>query len=148
MVKPVVPDSLGHVCAVVGKLLLTWGWIQKIVWPWSMDASWIYIRTWYLLTFQHVHMYTGTLSFWSDRQVEGRGRWVKCQHSIFQIKSIVIGCLAMEKPTWREKSGQMAKSQYEYVRKFERDDGCLPNTWMVVRLDGRCFHRCWILNSK
>lgn len=35
----------------------------------------------------------------------------------------------------------MAKSKFEYVRAFEADDVCLPNTWAVVRLDGRNFHR-------
>jgi tRNA(His) guanylyltransferase len=35
----------------------------------------------------------------------------------------------------------MAKSKYEYVRKFETEDKCLPETWMVVRLDGRSFHK-------
>eukprot|EP01147_Barroeca_monosierra_P006592 gene6592-7531_t len=35
----------------------------------------------------------------------------------------------------------MAKSQFEYVRAFEEQDSSLPNTWMVVRLDGRGFHR-------
>ncbi|KAM6471480.1 putative tRNA(His) guanylyltransferase isoform 1-T1 [Liasis olivaceus] len=35
----------------------------------------------------------------------------------------------------------MAKSKFEYVRAFESDDKCLPNCWIVVRLDGRCFHR-------
>ena len=35
----------------------------------------------------------------------------------------------------------MAKSKFEYVRRFEQDDSCLPNTWMVVRLDGRSFHK-------
>ena len=38
-------------------------------------------------------------------------------------------------------SGRMAKSKYEYVRKFEQNDACLLNTWIVVRLDGKCFHR-------
>ncbi len=37
---------------------------------------------------------------------------------------------------------QMAKSKFEYVKKFEQVDSCLPNTWIVVRLDGRCFHKC------
>lgn len=36
----------------------------------------------------------------------------------------------------------MAKSKFEYVRDFEADDTCLPNCWIVVRLDGRNFHRC------
>lgn len=35
----------------------------------------------------------------------------------------------------------MAKSKYSYVRGFEAPDSCLPNTWMVVRLDGRNFHK-------
>jgi len=35
----------------------------------------------------------------------------------------------------------MANSRFAYVRKFEQDDSLLPNTWMVVRIDGRSFHR-------
>ncbi|KAL6043396.1 hypothetical protein STEG23_007976 [Scotinomys teguina] len=35
----------------------------------------------------------------------------------------------------------MAKSKFEYVRDFEADDTCLPYCWVVVRLDGRNFHR-------
>lgn len=35
----------------------------------------------------------------------------------------------------------MAKSKFEYVRDFEADDTCLPHCWVVVRLDGRNFHR-------
>ncbi|XP_013788937.1 probable tRNA(His) guanylyltransferase [Limulus polyphemus] len=35
----------------------------------------------------------------------------------------------------------MAQSKFEYVRKFESDDRCLPNCWMVVRLDGKGFHK-------
>jgi tRNA(His) guanylyltransferase len=34
----------------------------------------------------------------------------------------------------------MAKSRYEYVKLFEKDDSLLPNTWIIVRLDGRGFH--------
>ena len=33
----------------------------------------------------------------------------------------------------------MAKSRFEYVRKFELDDSLLLNTFLVVRLDGRSF---------
>ena len=36
----------------------------------------------------------------------------------------------------------MAQSKYEYVKKFERDEVLLPNTWTVIRLDGRGFHQC------
>jgi tRNAHis guanylyltransferase len=31
--------------------------------------------------------------------------------------------------------------RYEYVRNFERPDNLLQNTWIVVRLDGRGFHK-------
>ncbi|CAK7224154.1 tRNA-His guanylyltransferase [Sporothrix eucalyptigena] len=33
----------------------------------------------------------------------------------------------------------MANSKYEYVRLFEQPDTLLPNTWIVVRIDGRGF---------
>ncbi|KZF22032.1 tRNAHis guanylyltransferase [Xylona heveae TC161] len=35
----------------------------------------------------------------------------------------------------------MANSKYEYVRNFEQPDPLLPNTWLVVRIDGRGFHK-------
>ena len=35
----------------------------------------------------------------------------------------------------------MAKSKYEYVKKFEENDPCLLNCWIVVRIDGHNFHR-------
>ncbi|KAL6257195.1 hypothetical protein P5V15_012124 [Pogonomyrmex californicus] len=35
----------------------------------------------------------------------------------------------------------MAKSKFEYVKEFERDDSCLPNCWIVIRIDGRNFSR-------
>lgn len=35
----------------------------------------------------------------------------------------------------------MANSKYEYVKNFERSDKLLPNTWIVVRIDGHSFHR-------
>ncbi|EXV01943.1 tRNAHis guanylyltransferase family protein [Metarhizium robertsii] len=33
----------------------------------------------------------------------------------------------------------MANSKFEYVRNFEQPDPLLPNTWIVVRIDGRAF---------
>ncbi|KAF4461708.1 tRNA(His) guanylyltransferase [Fusarium albosuccineum] len=33
----------------------------------------------------------------------------------------------------------MANSKFEYVRNFETTDSLLPNTWIVVRVDGRGF---------
>ncbi|KAM4732555.1 putative tRNA(His) guanylyltransferase isoform 2-T4 [Anableps anableps] len=38
-------------------------------------------------------------------------------------------------------SSVMAKSKFEYVRSFETDDTCLRNCYIVVRLDGRNFHK-------
>lgn len=35
----------------------------------------------------------------------------------------------------------MSKSKFEYVRKFELDDRLVPNCWIVVRVDGKGFHR-------
>ncbi|XP_033102801.1 probable tRNA(His) guanylyltransferase [Anneissia japonica] len=35
----------------------------------------------------------------------------------------------------------MANSRFEYVRQFEKEDACLPNCWIVVRIDGRGFHK-------
>ncbi|KAK9365789.1 Thg1 C terminal domain-containing protein [Lipomyces kononenkoae] len=35
----------------------------------------------------------------------------------------------------------MAKSRFEYVRTYEQDTTLLPNTYIVIRLDGRGFHR-------
>lgn len=36
---------------------------------------------------------------------------------------------------------EMANSQYEYVKSFETNDSLLPNTYLVVRIDGHAFHR-------
>lgn len=41
----------------------------------------------------------------------------------------------------------MAKSKFEYVRSFETSDIALPNTWMVLRLDGRGFHKYVIIHK-
>lgn len=30
-------------------------------------------------------------------------------------------------------------SRFEYVKGFERDDRCLPNSWIIVRVDGKSF---------
>lgn len=35
----------------------------------------------------------------------------------------------------------MAKSKFEYVKQFETEDKLLPNCWIVVRIDGKGFHR-------
>ena len=36
----------------------------------------------------------------------------------------------------------MSKSKFEYVKAFEQDDSLLRNTFIVVRIDGRGFHKC------
>jgi len=35
----------------------------------------------------------------------------------------------------------MANSKYAYVKSFEVEERILPEVWIVVRLDGRCFSR-------
>ena len=35
----------------------------------------------------------------------------------------------------------MANSKFEYVKQFEHEQRLLPHCWIVVRLDGRGFHR-------
>ncbi|KAL7034899.1 hypothetical protein ACKWTF_008165 [Chironomus riparius] len=35
----------------------------------------------------------------------------------------------------------MAKSKFEYVKSFEADDKILQNCWIVVRIDGKNFHK-------
>ncbi|GAM22298.1 hypothetical protein SAMD00019534_054730 [Acytostelium subglobosum LB1] len=35
----------------------------------------------------------------------------------------------------------MANSKYEYVKQFEQPDQLLPNVWVVIRVDGRSFHK-------
>ncbi|XP_066251147.1 probable tRNA(His) guanylyltransferase [Euwallacea similis] len=35
----------------------------------------------------------------------------------------------------------MAKSKFEYVRTFETEEYLLPNCWIVVRIDGKSFHK-------
>lgn len=36
---------------------------------------------------------------------------------------------------------KMACSKYEYVKDFEIDDRIIPNVWIVVRIDGKSFHK-------
>ena len=38
-------------------------------------------------------------------------------------------------------SSVMAKSKFEYTRKFEEELRLLPNCWIVVRIDGKGFHK-------
>ncbi len=44
----------------------------------------------------------------------------------------------------------MANSKYEYVKGFEQNDTLLPQTWIVIRVDGRAFTRfcsCFLFRS-
>lgn len=38
-------------------------------------------------------------------------------------------------------TSKMANSKFEYVRNFEFEDKILPNCWIVVRIDGKSFHK-------
>lgn len=35
----------------------------------------------------------------------------------------------------------MANSKFEYVKSFEQNSILLPNTYLVIRIDGRGFHK-------
>lgn len=35
----------------------------------------------------------------------------------------------------------MAGSRFEYVRRYEITDVAIPNTYLIVRIDGKGFHR-------
>ena len=35
----------------------------------------------------------------------------------------------------------MSKSKYEYVKNYETKDACLPSTYILLRIDGRGFHK-------
>lgn len=35
----------------------------------------------------------------------------------------------------------MANSKFEYVKKYELDDTLLPNCWLIIRVDGKSFHK-------
>lgn len=39
------------------------------------------------------------------------------------------------------KSSPMANSRFDYVRNYEKNDAILPNCWIVVRIDGKAFHK-------
>lgn len=54
----------------------------------------------------------------------------KVFHHLLQLKTLNNFC-----------ARTMAKSRFEYVKSFELDDSCLPNCWLVVRIDGKGFHR-------
>lgn len=56
---------------------------------------------------------------------------------LFKLES----CKLLLKPKLFFTYKRMAKSSFEYVKNFELDDTLLPNSWIVVRLDGKCFHK-------
>lgn len=53
----------------------------------------------------------------------------------------ISSCAVKPLAYFSSSSGNMAKSKFEYVRNFETDDSCLRNCYIVVRLDGRNFHK-------
>nr|CAG4648128.1 EOG090X0AR4 [Moina brachiata]SVE93177.1 EOG090X0AR4 [Moina brachiata] len=66
---------------------------------------------------------------------------------MFVVRSLAVFSLSSARRTHFDRrwlvlrAGNMAKSKFEYVRQFELDDRCLPNTWIVVRVDGKGFHK-------
>lgn len=57
------------------------------------------------------------------------------------ISKLLVGIVKSSCYRHVSSSPAMANSKFEYVRAFETDDRCLPNTWIVVRIDGKGFHK-------
>lgn len=57
------------------------------------------------------------------------------------ISKVLVGTVKSSCYRHVSSSPAMANSKFEYVRAFETDDRCLPNTWIVVRIDGKGFHK-------
>jgi tRNA(His) guanylyltransferase len=61
------------------------------------------------------------------------------------VVSYAASPMANSKYTHNLRSRQtLTKNRYEYVRAFEQSDVLLPNTFIVIRIDGRGFHKCEI----
>ena len=50
-------------------------------------------------------------------------------------------CLTAGEICYEDHFNDMANSRFTYVRDFELADKVLPNTWMLVRIDGKGFHK-------
>lgn len=50
-------------------------------------------------------------------------------------------CFLKDHPLRLAEERTMAGSMYGYVRNFELPDPVLPNTYMMVRIDGKGFHK-------
>lgn len=60
--------------------------------------------------------------------------WVLCKRVVHNLKHLVSRRFLYINST-------MANSRFDYVRTFESDDAILPNCWIVVRIDGKAFHK-------
>ncbi|XP_077388483.1 putative tRNA(His) guanylyltransferase [Festucalex cinctus] len=61
---------------------------------------------------------------------------------VCRLRGSVKSCVVVRPlPCLFSSTSSMAKSKFEYVRNFEVDDTCLRNCYIVVRLDGRNFHK-------
>ncbi|XP_062331823.1 probable tRNA(His) guanylyltransferase isoform X1 [Osmerus eperlanus] len=58
-----------------------------------------------------------------------------------RLNGYVNPCVLSSVARFCTSRARMAKSKFEYVRIFETDDTCLRNCYIVVRLDGRNFHK-------
>lgn len=56
-------------------------------------------------------------------------------------RAIRLNKINLKFQRYLSKSILMANSRFEYVRTFETDDRILPNCWIVVRIDGKAFHK-------
>ncbi|KAL2039278.1 hypothetical protein N7G274_007946 [Stereocaulon virgatum] len=66
---------------------------------------------------------------------------VSRQIDIIELLSAVSRIESLSPIPYLHPSRDMANSRYEYVKAFEQTTILLPNTYIVVRIDGRGFHK-------
>lgn len=63
--------------------------------------------------------------------------YLKTLHRLLRLKQRTLNVNQRNLVT----SSIMANSKFDYVRSFEMEDKVIPNVWIVVRIDGKAFHK-------
>lgn len=63
--------------------------------------------------------------------------FIKTLHRILRVKASSLNVNQRNFVT----TANMANSKFDYVRSFEMEDKIIPNVWIVVRIDGKAFHK-------
>ena len=97
-------------------------------------------KTWNLQHFQSIWWQSRTVVLYLYHSKWGAAAGNKICDT--QIKSPrIFQSSVLSSPSLRNDRGIMSNSKYEYVKQFEADDKLLPNAWIVVRVDGKAFHK-------